>query len=46
MTPANAVSVEIVTEVRKVVSVVKVVSVDMQVVFTVMNSMVTEADVG
>lgn len=46
MTPANSVSVEIVTEVIRVVSVTRVVSVEIQVVLTVMDSLMTDSDVG
>lgn len=44
--PANAVSVEIVTKVAMVVSVTRVVSVETQVVLTVMDSSITDAEVG
>ena len=46
MTPANSVSVEIITEVTRVVSVTSVVSVEMLVVLTVMDSLMTDAEVG
>lgn len=45
ITPAKAVSVDVVTATRSVVSVVSVVSVEMHVVFTVMDSMLTVTDV-
>lgn len=46
MIPANSVSVEVVTEVTRVVSVTEVVSVEMQVVLTVVDSLVADADTG
>lgn len=46
MIPANSVSVEVVTEVTRVVSVTKVVSVEIQVVLAVADSLVADADAG
>lgn len=46
MTPAKSVSVEVVTEVKRVVSVTRVVSVVTQVVLTLMSSVVTVAAAG
>lgn len=45
MDPASSVSVEIINEVMTVVSVTRVVSVEIQVVLTVTDSVVTDAEV-